>query len=38
MGPFTVVTNMYPLDHAAEAHRNVNRHHLGKLALKIGAS
>jgi NADPH:quinone reductase-like Zn-dependent oxidoreductase len=37
-GPFTVVTNTYPLDQAAQAHRNVDRHHLGKLALKIAAS
>lgn len=36
-GPFTVVTRTYPLDSAAEAHRNVTRHHLGKLALKIAA-
>ena len=36
-GPFTVVTHTYPLDRAAEAHRNVTRHHLGKLALKIAA-
>jgi NADPH:quinone reductase-like Zn-dependent oxidoreductase len=33
--PFTVVTRTYPLDRAAEAHRNVTQHHLGKLALKI---
>jgi NADPH:quinone reductase-like Zn-dependent oxidoreductase len=25
----------FPLDQAAEAHRAVERHHLGKIALKI---
>jgi NADPH:quinone reductase-like Zn-dependent oxidoreductase len=38
-GPFTVcVSNMYPLDRAAEAHRAVDRHHVGKVALKVGTA
>jgi NADPH2:quinone reductase len=37
--PFTVcVANSFSLDRAAEAHRAVDRHHVGKVALKIGAS
>ena len=36
--PFTVcVANTYPLDRAAEAHRALDQHHLGKLALKATA-
>jgi NADPH:quinone reductase-like Zn-dependent oxidoreductase len=38
-GPFTVcVASTYPLDRAAVAHRALDRHHLGKLALKVSAS
>jgi NADPH:quinone reductase-like Zn-dependent oxidoreductase len=38
-GPFTVcVSNMYPLDRAAEAHRAVERHHVGKVALKVASA
>lgn len=34
--PFTVcVSSTYPLDRAGEAHRAVERHHLGKLALRV---
>lgn len=34
--PFTVrVSATYPLDRAAEAHRAVAQHHLGKLALRV---
>ena len=34
--PFTVcVSSTYPLERAAEAHRAVEGHHLGKLALRI---
>jgi NADPH:quinone reductase-like Zn-dependent oxidoreductase len=36
-GPFTVHTRTYPLERASEAHRDVTRHHLGKLALKVAA-
>ena len=37
--PFTVcVASTYPLDRAAVAHRALDQHHLGKLALKVGAS
>ncbi|TGV77174.1 NADP-dependent oxidoreductase, partial [Mesorhizobium sp. M00.F.Ca.ET.149.01.1.1] len=36
MGPFTVhVAAKYPLGEAAEAHRAVERHHLGKVALAV---
>jgi NADPH:quinone reductase len=36
--PFTVcVASSFSLDRAAEAHRAVDRHHVGKVALKIGA-
>lgn len=35
-GPFAVhIDAQYALDEAAEAHRAVERHHLGKIALKI---
>lgn len=35
-GPFHVeLGRVYPLDEAARAHREVEQHHLGKLALKI---
>jgi NADPH2:quinone reductase len=38
-GPFTVcVSTMYPLDRAADAHRAVDRHHVGKVALKVGTA
>jgi NADPH2:quinone reductase len=34
--PFEVhIGASYPLDQAAEAHRAVERHHLGKIALKV---
>jgi NADPH2:quinone reductase len=37
--PFTVcVASTYPLDGAAMAHRALDQHHLGKLALKVGAA
>jgi NADPH:quinone reductase-like Zn-dependent oxidoreductase len=37
MGPFTVcVSGTYPLERAREAHRALDQHHLGKLALKVG--
>jgi NADPH:quinone reductase-like Zn-dependent oxidoreductase len=37
--PFTVcVASTYPLDRAAVAHRALDQHHLGKLALKVSAS
>ncbi|HWA87855.1 MAG TPA: NADP-dependent oxidoreductase [Opitutus sp.] len=36
--PFHVeLGHVYPLDEAARAHRAVGEHHLGKLALRIGA-
>lgn len=35
-GPFEVhVDRTFPLDQAAEAHRALDRHHLGKLALRV---
>jgi NADPH:quinone reductase-like Zn-dependent oxidoreductase len=35
-GPFTVhVSRRFPLDQASEAHRAVEQHHLGKIALRI---
>lgn len=34
-GPFHVETHYYALDEAAQAHRDVEKHHLGKLALRI---
>jgi NADPH:quinone reductase-like Zn-dependent oxidoreductase len=34
-GPFEVhIAQMFPLDQAAEAHRALNNHYLGKLALR----
>ena len=37
--PFTVkVASTYSLDQAAAAHRALDQHHLGKLALKLGKS
>jgi NADPH:quinone reductase-like Zn-dependent oxidoreductase len=37
-GPFTVwVSNTYPLDQAAQAHRALDQHHVGKVALKLAA-
>ena len=39
MGSFTVcVSSTYPLDRAGEAHRALDQHHLGKLALKVGTA
>jgi NADPH:quinone reductase len=38
IAPFTVnIASTYPLDRAADAHRAVERHHLGKLTLKIAS-
>jgi NADPH:quinone reductase-like Zn-dependent oxidoreductase len=38
-GPFDVhVARTYPLDQAADAHRALDRHHLGKVALKPSLS
>ncbi len=34
-GPFHVEVRTYPLESAAEAHRDVEKHHLGKLALRM---
>jgi NADPH:quinone reductase-like Zn-dependent oxidoreductase len=35
-GPFTIhVARVFPLDRAAEAHRALNDHYLGKLALQV---
>jgi NADPH2:quinone reductase len=34
-GPFHVEVRTYGLDEAAQAHRDVEKHHLGKLALRI---
>jgi NADPH2:quinone reductase len=37
-GPFEVhVARTFPLDQAANAHRALNQHHLGKLALRLSA-
>lgn len=37
-GPFHVeLSHVYPLDQAAQAHRDVEKHHLGKLALRVRA-
>ncbi len=36
-GPFTVrVASTWPLERAAEAHRALEQHHVGKLALRVG--
>ncbi|MBV8880585.1 MAG: zinc-binding dehydrogenase, partial [Planctomycetaceae bacterium] len=38
-GPFEVhVAQVFPLDQAGEAHRALERHHLGKLALRPSAA
>jgi NADPH2:quinone reductase len=34
-GPFHLEVRAYPLEQAAQAHRDVERHHLGKLALRL---
>jgi hypothetical protein len=35
-GPFHIeLSKTYPLEHAAKAMKDVQRHHLGKLAIKI---
>lgn len=34
-GPFHVEVRSYPLEDAAQAHRDVEKHHLGKLALRM---
>lgn len=34
-GPFHVETRFYPLEEAAQAHRDLEKHHLGKLALRM---
>jgi NADPH:quinone reductase len=34
-GPFHVEVRFYPLEEAAQAHRDVTKHHLGKLALRM---
>jgi NADPH:quinone reductase-like Zn-dependent oxidoreductase len=34
-GPFHVEVKAYPLEEAAQAHRDVEQHHLGKLALRM---
>jgi NADPH:quinone reductase-like Zn-dependent oxidoreductase len=34
-GPFQVEVRFYALDEAAQAHRDLHKHHLGKLALRI---
>jgi NADPH:quinone reductase-like Zn-dependent oxidoreductase len=34
-GPFHVEVRFYPLEEAAQAHRDLPRHHLGKLALRM---
>jgi NADPH:quinone reductase-like Zn-dependent oxidoreductase len=35
-GPFVVhISTSYALDQAADAHRAVERHHLGKVVLKV---
>jgi NADPH:quinone reductase-like Zn-dependent oxidoreductase len=34
-GPFHVEVRYYALEHAAQAHRDVGKHHLGKLALRM---
>lgn len=38
-GPFHIeLSKLYPLDETAQALRDVQRHHLGKLAIKVGPS
>lgn len=34
-GPFHVEARFYPLEEAAQAHRDLEKHHLGKLALRM---
>lgn len=34
-GPFHVEAKFYPLEEAAQAHRDLAKHHLGKLALRM---
>ncbi len=34
-GPFHVEVRFYPLEEAAQAHRDVQKHHLGKLAFRM---
>src|SRR5262249_30856794 len=34
-GPFHVEVSFYPLDEAAQAHRDLSKHHLGKFALRM---
>jgi NADPH:quinone reductase-like Zn-dependent oxidoreductase len=34
-GPFHVEVKFYPLEEAAQAHRDLSKHHLGKLALRM---
>jgi NADPH:quinone reductase-like Zn-dependent oxidoreductase len=34
-GPFHVEVRYYSLEEAAQAHRDVEKHHLGKLALRM---
>jgi len=34
-GPFHVQAKFYPLEEAAQAHRDLTKHHLGKLALRM---
>jgi NADPH:quinone reductase-like Zn-dependent oxidoreductase len=34
-GPFHVEVRFYPMAEAAQAHRDLPKHHLGKLALRI---
>jgi NADPH:quinone reductase-like Zn-dependent oxidoreductase len=34
-GPFHVEVKFYPLEEAAQAHRDLAKHHLGKLALRM---
>jgi NADPH2:quinone reductase len=34
-GPFHVEVSFYPLEEAAQVHRDLGKHHLGKLALRL---
>jgi len=34
-GPFHIEVRFYPMAEAAQAHRDLPKHHLGKLALRI---